>query len=108
MGVTSLRPDSCAFAAVEHFERNAGLIRENAHDAAKRIDLFYELSFCNSADRRIARHLSNRIQRHCDERSSRSAVCRSRCGFASGMSAANYNYVKLLAHFPIQKLLKMC
>src|ERR1700675_2979344 len=56
-------PDSGALAAVEHAELNHGQVGRPPHDSSERINLADHGSLCDTANRRIARHLSDRLQR---------------------------------------------
>jgi hypothetical protein len=57
------RPDSRAFASIEHTELNHGEVSSPSHDSSERIDLADDGSFGDATDRRIARHLTNRFER---------------------------------------------
>ena len=57
------RPHRRALAAIQHAELKHGEIGRAAHDAAERIDFAHDGALGDAADRRIARHLPDRLER---------------------------------------------
>ena len=57
------RPDRRPAAAIEQLELNAGRVDRAAHQAAERVDLADEMALRRAADRRIARHVRDRVGR---------------------------------------------
>ena len=67
-----------------------------AHDAAQRIDLSDQVPFRNSADRRVARHLRDKINIHGDHRGSQTEPGASSRRLATGMTGADNDDIILL------------
>ena len=67
------RPDRGPLAAVQHAELQRGEVGRAPHDSAERIDFANDGSFRHSADRRIARHLADRLERARDDGDARPA-----------------------------------
>ena len=67
------RPDRGSLAAVEHAELQRREIGRAAHDAAECVDFAHDRAFGDAADRRIARHLADGLERARDERDARAA-----------------------------------
>jgi hypothetical protein len=66
----SLRPgrlDRRPSTAIEHSELNAGLVYNPTHQASERVDLANQVSFRDSTDGRVARHLGDQIETECDD-----------------------------------------
>jgi hypothetical protein len=81
---------------IQQAKLNARPINHTPHDSAKRIDLSHEMTFGNSADSRITRHLSNEIQIERDEPSLGAESRGRRRGFAPGVAGANHDYIETL------------
>jgi hypothetical protein len=56
------------------------------------------MSFTQPSNGWIARHDTNHIDPHGDQRSTRPDACGSGCGLATGMSTADHNYIIRHAH----------
>jgi hypothetical protein len=56
------RPHGGAFAAVEHSELQRRHVRRTAHDSAQGVDLADNRPLGDTADRGVARHLSNALE----------------------------------------------
>jgi hypothetical protein len=61
------RPYCRTLAPVQHPELKHGEIRSSSHYSAKRIHLAHDGSFRDSADRGVARHLADSLERARDE-----------------------------------------
>ena len=66
------RPDRWSFAAIQHAELQRREVRRAAHDSAEGVYFANDRSFRYSANRGIARHLSDRLERARDDRNARS------------------------------------
>ena len=72
------RPHRRALAAVQHPELQRREIGRAAHDSAERVDLADDGALGDAADRRIARHLADRLERARDDRDARARRARPR------------------------------
>jgi len=85
-----------AAAGVEQSKLNSSSIRAFRHDAAQSINLAYQMSLGDSADRRIARHLRDAAQIEGKKRRLHPHPgCRHR-RLAPRMAAAYHNHIKNL------------
>src|SRR6266436_10169081 len=78
-----------ALAAVEDAELDAGTVDGPSHDPVERVDLTHEMALGKAADRRIARHLANRLDPVGQEQRTRAEARRSRRRLAAGMAATD-------------------
>src|SRR6185312_2344349 len=105
------RPHRRSFACVDESKLNPGTIRIPPHLSAERIDLLHEMPLGDPANCRIARHLCDSSQFHCQKQSFRAHSCGGKCGFAAGMTAPHHDDVKCCGHrflyLPIQNSEKM-
>ena len=60
VGLGARRPDGGALAAVEHAELDAGLVGDEAHEAAEGVDLADDLALADAADGGVAGHAADR------------------------------------------------
>ena len=60
-----------------------------AHDAAERVDFAHDRALGDAADRRIARHLADRLERARDDRDARAGARRGDGGLGAGVSRAD-------------------
>ena len=89
------RPHGGSFAAIEHAELQRREIGRARHDSAQRVDLARDSAFRDAADRRIARHLADRLERAGDETDARA---KTRCGYGclgAGVAGADDDDVEL-------------
>jgi hypothetical protein len=89
-------PDRRTLTAIEHPELKRCEVRGSAHDAAKSVHLADHRSFRNPADRRIARHLPDRLERTCNDAYRRPQPGRSHRSLSAGMPGTHDENVKLL------------
>jgi hypothetical protein len=64
------------------------------HESAEGVDFFDELAFCETADRRVARHAPDRSADHRDERDAKSAARGDARRFRAGVSAADHDDIE--------------
>src|SRR4030095_4256794 len=80
------RPHSSPLASIKHPELQSRHVRGATHDPAKRVDLTNDGPFCHAADRRVAGHLTNTLERARYETDARTHTrCRDG-GFGSGVA----------------------
>jgi hypothetical protein len=89
------RPNRRALAPIEHAKLEHGEIGSSSHYSAERVHLAHDRSFGNSTDRRVARHLPDRFERASDEPHSRAKASGCNCGFSSGMTGPDDDYIEL-------------
>jgi hypothetical protein len=82
-------PHSWAFAAVEHPELNHGEVGSSSHDSSEGIDLSDHGPLCNAADRGIARHLPDCLERARNQPHTSSEAGGSNGCFGTGMTGAD-------------------
>jgi hypothetical protein len=73
---------------------DSGSIDDAAHDAAERIDLTNDMTFCNASNGGIARHLSDKVKIDRDKRRFTAKARRCRGCLASRMASSDHNHVK--------------
>ncbi len=78
--------DRSALAAVEHASMDSGTVGSPGHQAVEDIQLPDQMAFAHSADRRIARHLTDIFSPESDQAHARPAARRGSCCLASGMT----------------------
>jgi hypothetical protein len=82
-------PDSWPLAAVKHAELHHGEVGSPSHDSSERIDLADHGALCNAANRRIARHLPDRLERARNQPNTRSETRSSDRCFSAGMAGTD-------------------
>ena len=80
-------------AAVEHAELDAGTVGDPTHQPVERIDLAHKMALAEPADRRIARHRPDGRETVRHQRGARTGGRRSARRLATGMSAADDDYI---------------
>src|SRR6266851_5105010 len=88
------RPHRWTTTAIKQFKLNPSLVDRTTHQAAKRVDLAHEMTLRRAADRRIARHMRNRVGRHRAESDAPAKTSRSVRRFAAGMTRSDHDDVK--------------
>jgi hypothetical protein len=83
------RPDRRPLARVERAELDAGLVGGKRHGAAQRVDLAHEVPLADAADRGVARHLSQRLDRMRQQERARAGPRRGKRGLRAGVAAAD-------------------
>ena len=78
---------------IERPELDAGPVDRPAHDAVERIDLAHQVPLAQSADRRIAGHLADRIEPVRQQQRAGAQPRRRGRGLAAGMAAADHDHV---------------
>jgi hypothetical protein len=74
---------------VQHAKLNARLVNRPAHKAIERINLPNQLPLCKAANRRIARHFTNRIKAMGDKQGRGTHARRSRSRLRTCVPTAN-------------------
>src|SRR5262249_25884755 len=59
--LSAIRANRGTLGSVQHAELDAGLVRRDRHGAAESVDLPYEVALADAANRRIAGHLTQRL-----------------------------------------------
>ena len=88
-------------AAVEHAELDAGAVDRPAHEAVERVDLAHQMPLAEPADRRVARHLADRLALMGEQQRARPDPRRRRRRLAPGMPAADHDDIvisRTIAH----------
>ena len=73
-------------------------VSDNAHISAQSIYLAHNLSFGNTTDCRVARHLGYLIHIQCDKQRLRAQSSRGGSCLAAGMTGAHYYHIKVKSH----------
>jgi len=92
----SRRPHGGASRPVQETKLYACAIDDPAHDSPERVNFADQMTFSDSANGGIARHLSYKIQVKSEKRRSRSEPGCGRCGFTTGVTATYYDHIKRL------------
>ena len=91
VGLGARAPHRRSLAAVQHAELDAGAVDRAAHHPVERIDLAHQMALGQPADRRVARHLADRVAAMGDQGGTRAEPSRSGGGLAAGMTAADHD-----------------
>ena len=102
VALCSRTPHGGTFRTVEHPELNGSAVGDYTHSSSESINLAYYLSFGDTTDGRVARHLCNLVHVHGDETCLGTEACRSACCLTASMSASDdYNIVEKFHYFVI-------
>ena len=82
-----------ALGKIEGAELDTAPVDGPAHDAIQRIDLADQMALAQSADRRIARHLADRLDPMGEEQGARTHPRRCGRGLTAGMATAHHDHV---------------
>jgi hypothetical protein len=85
-------------AGVEHPELDAGLVRDDAHLPAERVDLTHQLPLGEAADRGVARHAPDGRRVQHDHRRARARAGRGGHCLYAGVAAADHDHVEVTRH----------
>ena len=85
---------------IQHTELNAGLVYGPPHQTIQRIYFPHQLALAQPANSRITGHFPYFIGGVRNQGGAGAHTCRRPCRLCTGMAAANYNYIKILAHNP--------
>jgi hypothetical protein len=88
------RPDGRPFCHVQYAKLDTSGVYSACHLAVKRIHLFDEVSFTQSANGRIAGHIGNMVQIDGEHERTRAHPCCRERGFTSGMTCPHYDDIK--------------
>ena len=94
VGLGTGSPDRGSFAAVEDPKLDAGFVCGDCHRTAQRIYLPDEMTFPDTSDRRVARHLPERFDTVSEQQRAPSHPRRSERRLGAGMSAANHDDIE--------------
>ena len=89
------RPHGGPLAAIEHPELERREVRRASHDAAERVDLARDGALRDPADRRIAGHLADRLERRGEEDHPRAEPRRGDRGLDARMTAADDDDIRV-------------
>ena len=90
------RPHRRAFRRIQNPELDAGAIRRLRHDTTERIDLANQMPLADAPDRRVARHLPQRLDVLRQQQGPRAAARSRECGLGTGMAATDHDHIKLV------------
>ena len=98
-------PNRRALAAVEHAKLDARRVDHLAHQPADRVDLAHHLALAETADGRVARHVTDGLAGHGDHGGSRAAPRRRPGRLGPGVTTADHNHVisKIHGLYPVRK-----
>ena len=96
IGLRAGRADGRALARVEDAELDAGFVGRRRHRAAERIDLLDQVALPDAADRRVARHLAERLDAVREQQRRAAHSCRGERGLGPGMAATDDDDVEFL------------
>jgi len=100
-GLVALRPrslDGAAPAPVEEAELDSGFVGQLAHQAPEGVDLADEMALGQTADRRIAGHLGDRVEMNGHQAGFEPHPGHGRSRFASRMSRPDHDDVGRIYH----------
>ena len=95
VALSAWRPDCRSLAPVQHAKLEGGHVSRSTHDPAERVHFAHYGSFRNSADRRIAGHLSDRFERARDKADASAQPCSRNRGFGSGMTGTDHDHIEV-------------
>ena len=88
-------PDGRAFAGVEDPKLDPGLIGGRCHRAAERVDFLDQVPLADPADRRVARHLTERLDVVSQEQGPDTHPGSRECGLGTRMAATHDDHIEL-------------
>ncbi len=86
-------PNRRSLLCVKHSKLEASHVGCTAHLATQRINLPDQMSFCQSADGWIARHLSNSVEVDCEKQSFATHSCGGQCRLNAGMASPDDDHI---------------
>jgi hypothetical protein len=96
VGLRAWSPHGRSLAPIQHPELNPGRVGDFSHHAAESIYLAHEMSFRQTSDRGIARHLSDRVERDGQQQRLAPHSGGGKRRLAAGVSRADDDYVVFL------------
>jgi hypothetical protein len=103
VGLRARRAHGGTLARVQAAVLDAGEIDDARHLATERIELLHEVPLRDTADRRIARHLRDHLERAGQHEHARAHPRRGECGLAPGVARTDDDHVVavgvLVRHF---------
>ena len=82
------------FGPVQHAGLDRRKIGHLSHNAAQRIDLTHQLTFCRTADAGVTGKICQLVQMKCQKKCGKPQMRAGKGRFAAGMSGADYGHVK--------------
>ena len=79
---------------VENAELNAAFVGGRGHRTTERVDFLDQMPFADAADRRIATHLTQRLDIVRKQQGAHAHARRGQRGLGAGMAAANNNHIE--------------
>src|SRR5262249_52291587 len=89
IGLRASRPNRGTFARIERPKLDAGLVGRDRHCAAERVDLLHEMALADAADRRVARHLAERLDAVSEQQRLAAHPRAGKRSLGAGMTATN-------------------
>ena len=96
VGLRARRAHRRPLARIEDAELDAGLVGGDRHRAAQRVDLLDEVPLADAADRRVARHLPERLDVVRQQQRAPAHARAGERGLGAGMAAADDDHVETL------------
>jgi hypothetical protein len=98
VGLGTRTANSGAFSAIQDAKLDSAQIGNPTHQAVECIDFSNEMSFAESANRRVTRHGADGGEPVGDQGGSGAHAGRSSRSFAAGVAAANHHDVESVSH----------
>ena len=95
IGLRPRRAHRRSLAGIEYPKLDTGPVCGARHNAAQRIDLAHQVAFTDTANRRIATHLAERVEVVRQQQGSRTKPRRRQCGLGTGMAATYHDHIEL-------------
>ena len=98
VGLRSWAAHRRTLTAIEQAELDASRVRHSPHQPVERVDFAHEMALPQPADRRIARHCSDRVEAQRNKRGFRTGASGGGCGFATGVPAPDDDNIVVVRH----------
>src|SRR6185503_12139742 len=96
IGLRARRSNGGALARIQDTELDAGAIGRLRHRATERVDLLDQMTLADTADRRVAAHLPERLDALRQQQRAHTHARRGQSGLGAGVPAANDDDVEFL------------
>ena len=97
-----------ALAGIEHTELDAAFIGGAGHGPAEGIDLAHQVALANTADGRVAAHLTQGFDIVGEQQGGHAHARRRQGGFGTGMTATDHDHAKTLGIIHLTTTLQVC